>query len=110
MRNQKLDMSETRLMLTELPELKTREVDGHTEVVTDQDGANQYVVSLFKKQPGAKGEEIRVTLSADPGDGFEDGDSIELIDPRASFYSFRNGRGENVAGIAYRALGLRKLA
>ncbi|SFR23137.1 hypothetical protein SAMN04488564_106488, partial [Lentzea waywayandensis] len=57
MRNQKLDMSETRLMLTELPELKTREVDGHTEVVTDQDGANQYVVSLFKKQPGAKGEE-----------------------------------------------------
>ncbi|MFD5831333.1 hypothetical protein [Lentzea sp. NPDC060358] len=110
MKNMPIILSDRRLMLTELPTLKTREVDGHTEIVTDKDGAQQFVVSLFMKAKGEKGEEVKVTLGTDPGDGFDEGDIVDLVDPRASFYSFKNGRGETVSGIAYRAMGLTKIA
>jgi hypothetical protein len=110
MKNMGIILSDRRLMLTELPTLKMREVDGHTEIVTDRDGAQQFVAVLFMKAKGEKGEEIKVTLATDPGDEFEEGDIVELVDPRASFYSFRNGKGETVSGIAYRATGLVKVA
>lgn len=110
MKNMKIDPSDRRLMLTELPTVKVREVDGHTEIVTDKDGAQQFVAVLFMKAKGEKGEEIKVTLATDPGAAFEEGDIVELVDPRASFYSFKNGRGETVSGIAYRATGLIKVA
>jgi hypothetical protein len=111
MKNMPIILSDRRLMLTELPTLKTREVDGHTEIVTDRDtGAQQFTATVFMKAKGEKGEEIKVTLATDPGDGFDEGDIVDLVDPRASFYSYRSGRGETVSGIAYRATGLVKIA
>lgn len=110
MKNMPIILADRRLMLTELPTLKTREVDGHTEIVTDRDGAQQFTATVFMKAKGEKGEEIKVTLATDPGDGFEEGDIVDLVDPRASFYSFKSGRGETVSGIAYRATGLVKIA
>ncbi|WP_328593125.1 hypothetical protein [Lentzea tibetensis] len=106
----KIDLGDRRLMLTELPTLKVREVDGHTEIVTDKDGAQQFVAVVFMKAKGEKGEEIKVTLGTDPGDAFDEGDIVDLVEPRASFYSFKNGRGETVSGVAYRAMGLIKVA
>ncbi|ACU35237.1 hypothetical protein [Actinosynnema mirum] len=107
MRNIPVLLTGYRLMVTEEPTLKTREVDGTAEIVTDRDGVNQYVVSLFAKTKGEKGEEIRVTLAADPGDSFEEGDMVELIDAMVSPYSFKNNRGETVSGLAWRAAGLK---
>ncbi|WP_158853078.1 hypothetical protein [Saccharothrix deserti] len=98
-----------RLMVTEEPAMKTREVDGTTEVVTDRDGASQFVVSVFAKSKGQKGEEIRVILGTDPGPGFEDGTLVELVGATVSPYSFKNARGEVVSGLAWRAMGLKPL-
>ena len=48
-------------------------------MITNRDGVTQFVVALFMKlrpQPGQrapKGEEMRVTLETDPGEGFEEG-------------------------------------
>jgi phage tail sheath gpL-like len=98
-----------KLMVTDEPTLKTREVNGQLETVTDREGVNQYVVSLFAKRKGEKGEEIKVTLSTDPGEGFEDGDLVELLDATVSPYSFKNDRGETVSGIAFKAAGLKSL-
>lgn len=109
MRNIPVVLTGFRLMVTEEPSLKTREVDGTAEVVTDRDGASQYVVSVFAKSKGEKGEEIRVTLSTDPGEGFEDGTLVELVGATVSPYSFKNNRGETVSGLAWRALGLKPL-
>lgn len=109
MRNIPVVLTGFRLMVTEEPSLKTREVDGTSEIVTDRDGASQYVVSVFAKSKGEKGEEIRVTLSTDPGEGFEDGTLVELVGATVSPYSFKNNRGETVSGLAWRALGLKPL-
>jgi hypothetical protein len=98
-----------RLMVTEEPALKTREVDGASEIVTDRDGVSQFVVSVFAKSKGQKGEEIRVTLSTDPGEGFEDGTLVELVGATVSPYSFKNAKGETVSGLAWRAMGLKPL-
>jgi hypothetical protein len=65
---------------------------------------------LFAKADGAKGEEIRVTLETDPGEGFEEGQLVELIGARVSPYSFKNGRGETVSGMAFAAAGLKPAA
>lgn len=109
MRNIPVLLTGWRLMVTEEPQLKTREVDGTAEVVTDRDGASQFVVSVFAKAKGEKGEEIRVTLGTDPGTGFEDGTLVELVGATVSPYSFKNARGETVSGLAWRAMGLKPL-
>jgi hypothetical protein len=108
-KNMKIDPSDRRLMLTELPTAKTREEDGQT-VLVQQDGVQMFLAVLFMKPKGQRGEEIKVTLETDPGAAFEEGDIVELIEPRASFYSFKNGKGETVSGIAYRAVGMVKVA
>lgn len=112
MKNMPIILSDRLLILTEVPTVKTREMDGQVEIVTDRDGAQQFVAAVFMKADDekGKGEEIRVTLATDPGEGFKRGDIVDLVDPRASFYSFKNGRGETVSGIAYRAAGLIKVA
>lgn len=111
MKNMPIVLNGYRLMLTELPTLKTREVGGQTEVVIDRETKAQlFVATLFMKARGEKGEEVRVTLETDPGDGFDEGDIVDLVDPRASFYSFRNDKGGITAGVAYRATGLTKIA
>lgn len=110
LRNIPVNLSGFRLMVTEAPAMKMRKDDEGREVaVTDREGAAKFVVSLFAKAKGEKGEEIRVTLDADPGEGFEDGDLVELVDARVSPYSFKNDRGETVSGIAFSAAGLKPL-
>jgi hypothetical protein len=44
------------------------------------------------KRPG-KGEEIRVNLPVDPGDGFEEGSYVELINPLLNTYEMRDDNG-----------------
>ncbi|MEJ2854878.1 MULTISPECIES: hypothetical protein [unclassified Saccharothrix] len=109
MRNIPVLLTGWRLMVTEEPALKTREVDGTAEVLTDRDGASLFVVSVFAKTKGEKGEEIRVTLTTDPGPGFEEGSLVELVGATVSPYSFKNAKGETVSGLAWRAVGLKPI-
>ncbi|SFS94590.1 hypothetical protein [Saccharopolyspora flava] len=111
MRNIPVNLQGHKLMITEAPTLKMFENDhGVQEVVTDRQGVQQFVVSLFAKrkaQPGeyaGKGEEIKVTLTADPGEGFEEGTYVELIDATVSYWE-RNGR----SGLSFRANGMTPL-
>lgn len=107
MRNIPINLGGYRLMVTEPPTMKTREgKDGQAEIVTDNEGVTKFVVALFAKVKGQKGEEIKVTLSADPGQGFDEGDLVELIGATISPYAFKNDRGETVAGVAFSADGL----
>ena len=98
-----------RLSLVELPCPKTRE-DG--SLITGRDGATQFVVALFMKlrpQPGQrapKGEEVRVTLETDPGEGFEEGMRVELVNPRVSTYQIKTDDGRELFGVSFKATGL----
>ena len=108
MRDIPVNLGGYRLMITEPPALKMRKTgDGSLEPVTDGDGVNLFTVSLFAKRKGERAEEIRVTLTADPGGEFEEGDLVELIDATITPYSFKNDRGETVSGIAFKAAGLK---
>ena len=111
LKNIPANMQGYKLMVTEAPTLKMRENDnGVQEVVTDRQGVQQFIVSLFAKrkaQPGefaGKGEEIKVTLTADPGEGFEEGAYVQLIDATVSYWE-RNGR----SGLSFRANGMTPL-
>jgi hypothetical protein len=113
LRNIPVNMQGYKLLVTEAPQLKLRENDsGVQEPVTDRrTGAQKFTVSLFAKrtaQPGEyaeKGEEIKVTLTADPGEGFEEGTYVQLVDATLSPYqNERNGRV--FSGIAFQAAGL----
>ena len=98
-----------RLSVVELPCPKTRE-DG--SLITGRDGATQFVVALFMKlrpQPGQrapKGEEVRVTLETDPGEGFEEGMRVELVNPRVSTYQLTTDDGRELSGVSFKATGL----
>jgi hypothetical protein len=112
LKNIPANMQGYKLMITEAPQAKMREnEDGVPEIVTDRQGVQQFVVSLFAKrktEPGQyaeKGEEIKVTLTADPGEGFEEGSYVQLIDATMSHWqNERNGRFSS--GISFRANGL----
>lgn len=112
MRNIPVNLSGYRLTVAEEPTMKMRKDDnGREEAVTDRDsGEVKFVVSLFVKMKGEKGEEVRVTLDTDPGSEFQDGDRVELINPRMSPYSFKNARGETVSGVSFNATGLKPVA
>ena len=86
-----------KLTVVEPPAPKTRQDANGAEVpVTDRDGVTQFVVSLFAKlqvqagQRAPKGEEIKVTLTADPGDGFGEDARVQLIDPKINPYSIES--------------------
>ena len=70
-------------------------------------------MSLFAKQrvgPGErapKGEEIKVTLATDPGEGFEEDTRVELIDARLNAYQIDTEDGRSISGIAFKAMGLK---
>jgi hypothetical protein len=106
-----------KLTIVETPAMKTRTVDGREEFVTDRrTGATMFEVSLFAKQrvteagqKAPKGEEIKVTLATDPGEGFEEDTRVELVGATVSPYSFKNDKGETVSGISFKALGLKPL-
>lgn len=107
------DLGGYTLMVTESPERKTREVDGRVEPVVDRaSNAALFTVSLFAKLKAsdsgrrAKGEEIKVTLETDPGEGFDEGTYVQLINLRVSPYSFQNDRGQTMSGLSYKATGL----
>jgi hypothetical protein len=98
-----------KLTVVEPPMPKTRE-DG--TVITNREGVTQFVVSLFAKlrvapgQRAPKGEEIKVTLEADPGPGFDEDDRVELVNARLNAYQLDTPDGRTVAGISFKALGL----
>ncbi|ALE73000.1 hypothetical protein FRP1_07655 [Pseudonocardia sp. EC080625-04] len=103
-----------KLTVVEPPAPKTRPDGNGADVpVTDRDGVAQFVVSLFAKlqvqagQRAPKGEEIKVTLTADPGDGFGEDARVQLIDPKINPYSIDSPDGRTVSGIAFKALGLK---
>jgi hypothetical protein len=115
MQNIPVLLSGYRLMVTEAPTTKMRETRaGEFEPVTDREGVTQFVVVLFAKpiaQPGQrsrKGEEIKVNLSADPGDGFEEGSYVELVNPIVNTYEMRdpNTGAITASGLWFKADGL----
>jgi hypothetical protein len=113
MKNIPVNLTGYRITVSEDPEMKMRKVDGREEIVTDREtGVTKFTVALMVKAKGQKGEEIRVTLDCDPGDGFseDDGTRVELIDPRVTPYSFKNEKGETVSGVAWGAAGMKPLA
>ena len=98
-----------KLTVVEPPMPKVRE-DG--TVITNREGVTQFVVSLFAKlrvppgQRAPKGEEIKVTLEADPGAGFEEDERVELVNARLNAYQLDTPDGRTVAGISFKAMGL----
>ncbi|MDQ2709326.1 MAG: hypothetical protein M3Z25_17595 [Actinomycetota bacterium] len=112
MRDLAVVMSEYRLTVVEEPGMKLKR-DGSGPVL-DRDGVAQFVVSVFAKRlatPGefaAKGEELRVTLATDPGEGFQEGLRVELVDPRVNAWEIRDDEtGRVSSGLAFKALGLK---
>lgn len=110
-----------KLMITEPPAMKTRSIkqsDGSftEELVVNNSGVTMFAVELLVKerpQPGrkaSKGEVIGVTLTADPGEGFEEGDYVELIDLVINPYRIDAEDGRVIAGIAFKAAGLKPVA
>jgi hypothetical protein len=104
-------LDQYKLTVVEPPAPKMREENGREVVVTDRQGATQFVVSLFAKlqvQPGQrapKGEEIKVTLETDPGDGFYEDMRVALIQPRINAYQIENNC-RLTSGISFKAAGL----
>ncbi|ASR35559.1 hypothetical protein BAY61_11755 [Prauserella marina] len=116
MRNIPVNLGGFKLMVTEAPVMKMRE-DGNGELVPVLAyGTNeqQFVVSVFaKRRPRedggrvGKGEEIKVTLSADPGDGFDEGTYVELIDATTSPWAMKDDQGNVTSGLSFKAAGLK---
>jgi len=116
MRNIPVDLSGFKLMVTEAPVMKMRE-DENGELVPAtnyEDKSQQFVVSLFaKRKPRpdggrvGKGEEVKVTLTADPGEGFDEGTYVELIDATTSPWAMKDSQGNVSSGLSFRAAGLK---
>ncbi len=117
MRDIPANLNGHKLMITEPPAMKTRSVkqkDGSfTEEIVVNNDVTMFAVDLLVKeraQPGrkaSKGEVITVTLTADPGEGFEEGDYVELIDLVINPYRIDSEDGRVIAGIAFKAAGLK---
>jgi hypothetical protein len=114
MRDIPVVLSGYKLTVVEPPTPKTRtDENGAVVPVTDRQGVTQFVVSLFAKLrvgPGErapKGEEIKVTLLSDPGEGFGEDVRVELIDPRINAYQIESDNGRVNSGISFKALGLK---
>ncbi|MGZ3142508.1 hypothetical protein ACVDFE_11035 [Lentzea chajnantorensis] len=108
-------LSHYKLLITEAPCVKMRELDGGqmVPVVDRNTNEEQFVVVLFAKaRPSegrrkSKGEEIKVNLPRDPGEGFEEGDYVELINPVINTYEMRGEDGKITAsGLWFKADGL----
>ena len=103
-----------KLTVVEPPAPKVRQdANGADVPVTDRDGVAQFVVSLLAKLPvqagqrAPKGEEIKVTLTADPGEGFPEDTRVQLIDAKINPYSIESPDGRTVSGIAFKAMGIK---
>ncbi len=116
MRDIPVVLSAYKLTVVEPPAPKTRDDgNGGQIAVVDRQGVTQFVVSLFAKlrvQPGErapKGEEIKVTLATDPGEGFGEDTRVELVDARLNAYQIDQGDGRVMSGVAFKAMGLKPL-
>ena len=114
MRDLPVLLSGYKCTIVDPPRPKTRDDGAGGEVVvTDRNGVTQFVVSLFAKLrvgPGErapKGEEIKVTLATDPGEGFEEDTRVELIDARLNAYQIETEDGRSLSGISFKAMGLK---
>ena len=103
-----------RLTVVEPPEPKTRDDGtGRQVTVTDRNGViavRGVAVREAAGRPGErapKGEEIKVTLATDPGEGFEEDTRVELIDARLNAYQIDTEDGRSISGIAFKAMGLK---
>ncbi|SDP96616.1 hypothetical protein SAMN04487905_1216 [Actinopolyspora xinjiangensis] len=101
-----------KLQVTEDPVLKMRQDENGNDVaVTDREGVQQYVVMVFGKprgqdgRPNGRGVEVKVTLETEPGEDITSGATVELINPRLSYWT--NDNGKHRCGIAYRATGVK---
>jgi hypothetical protein len=100
------------LMVSEAPTIKTRTKDGVETPVLDRDGVQLFTVAVFAKprpvegeKPG-KGEEIKVGLATDPGQGFEVGSYVQLIDAVLNAWQMDTDTGP-ISGISFKAKGLK---
>lgn len=100
------------MTVVEEPEVKLKR-DGSGPVL-DRNGALQYVVSLFAKrlpvqgERAPKGEEIRVTLETDPGEGYSQGLRVDLVHARVNAWEIKDEEtGRVSSGLAFKALGLK---
>ncbi len=107
-------LSGYKLTVVEPPAPKTRDDgNGGQVVIVDRQGVTQFVVALFAKlrvpagERAPKGEEIKVTLVTDPGEGFTEDTRVELIDPRINAYQIDTEDGRSISGISFKALGLK---
>ena len=114
MRDIPVILSGYKLTVVEPPAPKTRDDgNGGQVAVVDRQGVTQFVVSLFAKlrvQPGErapKGEEIKVTLATDPGEGFGEDTRVELIDAKLNAYQIDTEDGRSISGISFKAMGLK---
>jgi len=114
MRDIPVNLNGYKLVVVEPPAPKLRDDGNGVQIpVTDRQGVTQFVVSLFAKLrvgPGErapKGEEIKVTLATDPGEGFGEDTRVELVDARLNAYQIDNGDGRVSSGIAFKAMGLK---
>ena len=112
MRDISVNLNDHRLTIVEEPAMKLKR-DGSGPVL-DRDGAAQFVVSVFAKRIAMagefapKGEELRITLATDPGEGFQEGLRVELIDPRVNAWEIRDDEtGRVSSGLAFKAMGLK---
>ncbi len=98
-----------RMTVVEPPTVK---VDQEGRPMLTREGVRQFVVHVFAKvRPGPdgrtpKGEEIKVTLETDPGEGFEEGTRVALVHPRVSPYEIKSDNGRVTSGLSFRAVGL----
>jgi hypothetical protein len=111
MRDISVNLNDHRLTIVEEPAMKQKR-DGSGPVL-DREGAAQFVVSVFAKRVAMagefapKGKELRITLATDPGEGFQEGLRVELIDPRVNAWEIRDDEtGRVSSGLAFKAMGL----
>lgn len=114
MRDIPVVLSGYKLTVVDPPAPKTRTDDnGAVVAVTDRQGVTQFVVSVFAKlrvnhgERAPKGEEIKVTLATDPGEGFGEDVRVELVDPRINAYQIESDNGRVNSGISFKAMGLK---
>lgn len=108
MRNIPVNLAGFKLRVVEEPSIKA---DQDGQVVTAY-GTNDplYTVAVFAKPVATgdgyrgKGEELKVTLSTDPGQ-VEEGELVELVGPTVSHWE-RDGR----SGLTWKAQGLKAAA
>jgi hypothetical protein len=119
MRNIPVVLDGYTLMITEAPEIKMKsDSDGNVigpDTIWGTDDP-KYIVSLFAKKLAdpisgrkAKGEEIKVVLTADPGTEFEEGQYVALRNATVSLTAIPHPTARNAysfAGLSFQADGL----